>query len=203
LNLAGQPITPEDYRRLLARWIDRETADRSHLRRVDSHEGAEIVGRNGSGNYAGLLIPYVWSGENHVREYRLRRDNPEIEYDAEGRPKERNKYISPPGRGNMLYLPPSVDPRWLADASIDFIITEGEFKTLALWRAAWHGLGDNADRPQFLPLGLAGVWNWKGTIGKTTNASGKQAIHVQLARESLSSKGPGVLARPCLHLSGA
>jgi hypothetical protein len=172
LNLAGQPITTEDYRRLLARWIERETADCSLFRRVDSQEGAEIVGRNGSGNYAGLLLPYVWPGEDRVREYRLRRDAPDIEYDANGRPKERGKYLSPPGRGNLLYFPVGVDPLWLSDAAIDLVITEGEFKTVALFRAAWHGLGESADRPRFLPVGLSGVWNWKGTVGKATNAAG-------------------------------
>jgi hypothetical protein len=172
VNLAGQPITPEDYDKLLARWIDRETADRSLFRRVDSRDGAAIVGRDGSGNYAGMLVPYVWPGEGHVREYRLRRDHPEVEYDANGKPKERGKYLSPPGRGNLLYVPVGVDPLWLSDDSIDLIVTEGEFKTVALFRAAWHGLGDTADRPRFLPVGLAGVWNWRGTIGKTTNSSG-------------------------------
>jgi putative DNA primase/helicase len=172
VNLAGQPITAEDYAKLFARWIDRETADRSLFRRVDSREGAAIVGRNGNGNFAGILITYVWPGESHVREYRLRRDYPEIEYDANGLPKERGKYLSPPGRGNLLYLPVGVDPLWLSDASIDLVITEGEFKTVALFRAAWHGLGERANRPRFLPVGLSGVWNWRGTIGKTTNASG-------------------------------
>jgi hypothetical protein len=172
MNLAGRPIAPEDYARLLARWIDRETADRSLFRRVNSQEGAEIVGRNGNGSYSGLLIPFVWPGEDHVREYRLRRDNPEIEYDVEGRPKERGKYLSPPGRGSLVYAPVGTDPLWLQDPAIDLVVTEGELKCVALFRAAWHGLGDGADRPRFLPLGLTGCWNWRGTTGKTTNAAG-------------------------------
>jgi hypothetical protein len=172
--LRGGPLTPADYAKLQARWIDRETADRNLLRRVDSREGAEIVGRNGSGDYSGIAIPYVLPAQDYVREYRLRRDNPEIEFDAEGRPKERGKYLSPPARGNMIYLPIGVDPLWLTDASIDAVITEGEFKTVALFRAAWHNLGDTADHPQFLPLGLSGVWNWKGTTAKAVNASGKR-----------------------------
>ncbi len=47
-------------------------------------------------------------------------------------------------------------------------MTEGEFKTLALWRLAHH----QSDTPRFLPLGLAGVWNWRGTVGKTTGPNG-------------------------------
>jgi hypothetical protein len=45
--------------------------------------GGEIVGRRG-GNYAGILIPYFLPGSDRVREYRLRRDQPELEYDAAG-----------------------------------------------------------------------------------------------------------------------
>ena len=89
--------------------IDHASADRARLRRVDSLTGAEIVGRK-SGNYAGILIPYLRPGSDHVREYRLRRDHPEMEYDASGNLTPRQKYLSPPGRSNMLYVVPGVDP---------------------------------------------------------------------------------------------
>jgi hypothetical protein len=52
------------------------------------------------------------------------------------------------------------------------VITEGEFKTLALSRLARHKLSDASERPRFLSVGLGGVWNWKGNIGKTTDADG-------------------------------
>jgi hypothetical protein len=42
--------------------------------------GGEVIGRK-SGNYAGIVIPYFRPGELNVREYRLRRDQPDIEYD--------------------------------------------------------------------------------------------------------------------------
>jgi predicted P-loop ATPase len=51
------------------------------------------------------------------------------------------------------------------------VIAEGEFKTLALWRLA--GLR-SPDRPRFLPLGLSGVYNWRGTIGKTVGPDGSR-----------------------------
>jgi hypothetical protein len=44
-----------------------------------------------------------------VREWRLRRDHPDIEY-RKGKPKERGKYLSPPGRGNMIYFVPGLTP---------------------------------------------------------------------------------------------
>ena len=113
-------------------------ADRAGLRRVDSLTGGEIIGRK-SGNYAGIVIPYFSPGSGHVREYRLRRDQPDLEYDSAGNLKPRQKYLSPPGRSNMLYLAPGVGTSLLRDASLPIVITEGEFKTLALWRLANHG----------------------------------------------------------------
>ena len=51
------------------------------------------------------------------------------------------------------------------------MVTEGEFKTLALWRLANHG---SPSRPRFLPLGVSGVYNWRGTIGKTVGPDGSR-----------------------------
>ena len=51
------------------------------------------------------------------------------------------------------------------------MITEGEFKTLALWRAANHG---TPGQPRFLPVGVSGVYNWRGTIGKTVGPDGSR-----------------------------
>ena len=56
----------------------------------------------------------------------------------------------------------------LADPSLPLIITEGEFKTLALWRLANH----ESTVPRFLPIGLGGVWNWCGTVGKIEGPDG-------------------------------
>ena len=94
-NLLGSDLTPADYAALEARWIDRRLAERAHLRRADWLTGAEVIGRKG-GNYAGILIPYFRPGSDHVREYRLRRDQPDMEYDSAGNLKTRQKYLSPP-----------------------------------------------------------------------------------------------------------
>lgn len=74
----GSDLTESDYAALAERWIDRALADRAQLRRVDSLTGAEVVGRR-AGNYAGILIPYFHPGSDRVREYRLRRDQPDYE----------------------------------------------------------------------------------------------------------------------------
>jgi hypothetical protein len=166
----GSPVTDADYLNLERRWITRDLAVAAGIRRVDSVTGAEFVGRRdyGDGKYAGLLIPYAMPGTDFVREYRLRRDHPDIEGDKNGKLKERGKYLSPPGGANLIYFPPNTPPGLLISKDVPIIITEGEFKTLALWRLAnWE-----ADKPRFLPIGLAGVWNWRGTVGKTTGPNG-------------------------------
>jgi hypothetical protein len=166
----GWELTASDHSALEARWIDRDLAEQARLRRVDSLTGSEIIGRKG-GNYAGIVIPYFLPASDRVREYRLRRDQPDLEYDAAGHLQPRQKYLSPPGRPNMLYIMPGVNPLLLSDPSLPVVITEGEFKTLALWRLANHG---SLIRPRFLPLGVSGVYNWRGTIGKTVGPDGSR-----------------------------
>ena len=125
------------------------------------------MGRRDHGSYEGLAIPYFLPGESRIREWRLRRDHPDIEY-KDGKPKERGKYLSPPGRRNMIYFVPGTSQDLVKAVATPVIVTEGEFKTLALWRLANH----ESTAPRFLPLGLAGVWNWRGTVGKTTGPNG-------------------------------
>jgi hypothetical protein len=143
------------------------------LRRVTSIEGAEIVGRQGKpGEYDGIIIPYFNPLNGWLRDYRLRRDHPEIELDNRGGRKECHRYLAPPGKGNMLYVPVGVDPELLQTPELPLVITEGEFKTIALWRAAWHAVGESSDRPSYLPIGLSGVYNWRTRTPKTVDAEG-------------------------------
>lgn len=168
-------LTDKDFRAFEACAIPRDLILAAGLRRVDTHEGAAMVGRqskNGA-DFAGILIPYLWPGDPHPREYRLRRDHPDLEM-KDGQAREKNKYLSPPGKGNLLYFPPDTPPAHLADTSIPIVITEGEKKTLSL-AAFYRNRGAAA-----LIVGLSGVWNWRGTVGKTTTATGR--------RESI--KGP-------------
>ncbi len=169
-SLAGSELASADLLALEARWIDRHIAQAAFLRRVDSFTGAQLTGRKG-GDYSGIAIPYFSPGSHQVREYRLRRDHPDLEAGANGELRVKQKYLSPPGRGNMLYLPPGADPALLRNTTLPLILTEGEFKTLALWRlATWNA----ADAPRFLPVGIAGVFNWRGTIAKATGPDGQR-----------------------------
>jgi predicted P-loop ATPase len=169
-NADESGLTEQDYANLEARWITRDFAARAQLRRVDSATGAATVGRK-NGNYAGVLIPYFQPGSDRVREFRLRRDHPELEYDSAGNLKERNKYLSPPGRSNMLYIMPGTASTILQDPTVPIVISEGEFKAIALCRAAEHRAPNT---PRFLPIGLPGVYNWRGTIGRAAGPDGSR-----------------------------
>jgi hypothetical protein len=171
MNLPGTDLTTRDLEKLAACGIPAEIARQALLRRVNSVEGGQLVGRNGAGDYSGIAYPYLWPGQLGPREYRLRRDVPEMEY-KNGRLREKNKYLSAPGRPPLLYLIPGTVEEWLRNTSIPVLIVEGEKKALAAWTLAWHGIGEAADRPRFLPIGLPGVWGWRGTIGKAPGPNG-------------------------------
>src|SRR5437870_490190 len=129
-------LTQSDLQKLAASWISPELAELAGLFRVESQEGAELVGRQpGNSDYAGIVFPYVWPGQSRIRDYRLRRDNPEIEY-KNGAAKEKAKYLSAPGRRNSLYFVPGTKAQSLKETSITIVITEGEKKTLSLFRLA-------------------------------------------------------------------
>ena len=167
----GHDLTPADLGALDARWIDPELARRAGLRRVDSLTGGEIVGRKRRG-----LLRHSHS----VFPPRLR---PECAITACAAIIRIWNTIPPAisrsGRNTSalraaptccISRPESAN-RSCAIPTLPIVITEGEFKTLALWRAANHGA---PSRPRFLPLGVSGVYNWRGTIGKTVGPDGSR-----------------------------
>jgi|CXWL01.1.fsa_nt_gi hypothetical protein len=144
-------------------WIDQTTADRFGLRRVGSCEGAALVGRESREDYAGIVFPVYWPGNPNQRESYLRRDHPPIE---NGKPK--GKYLAPPGRGNMLLFGPDESVEALTDSATTIVICEGHKKLITTYRLARY----NAAAPRFLTCAISGVWNWKGTVGKTPDPTG-------------------------------
>jgi hypothetical protein len=140
------------------------------LRRVDEHQGREVIGQKGSRDCAGILIPYYRPGDLLAFNYRLRRDHPDLKYDGQGNAKPDKKYLGPPKAANRLYIPPGVTLDQLADTSIPIVLVEGEKKALALWRLARH----ESETPRFIPVAIAGVWNWRGTIGKSNGSRGER-----------------------------
>jgi hypothetical protein len=171
--LPGTSPTKTDLSNLDRSWISEELAGQALIRRVDAATGADLVCRKFGDNCAGLIFPYVWPGEDRVREYRLRRDVPDIRYEGTIR-KEVGKYLSPPGCANMIYFAPGTLPAWLQDPDLPIVITEGEKKALALSRLSFHEISEAAECGRFLALGLGGVWNFRGNIGKETGPNGER-----------------------------
>ena len=149
-------------------WIDLATAVAFGLRRVSSAEGAELVGRTDREDYAGIVFPTYWPGEEHPKEYFLRRDHPSLEQRGNGTPKPSRKYLAPPGRGNRLLFGPCESADALADITLPIVLVEGLKKTVAAWRLSRL----DGSPPRFLPCGLTGVWNFRGTIGRTVGPDG-------------------------------
>lgn len=166
--MPGRNLTELDFQNLEACWITRELAEQAMLRRVDSIEGSTIIGSNRRGDYSGIVIPYILPGQEQVREYRLRRDHPDYERDEKGNLRPRNRYLSPPGRSNLLYFVPGTPRDLPQDVNIPVAVVEGEKKALALWRLAWL----ETLCPRVMAVGLSGVWNWRGTVGKIAGANG-------------------------------
>lgn len=101
-------------------------------------EVARLVGFDaGSG---GIVFPYP--GTDGF--YRIRLDKP---YQAPGWDKPA-KYLTPPGAGNRLYIPPNLPPGTL-EGTTPLVITEGEKKAL---KACQEGISC---------LATSGVWCWK------------------------------------------
>jgi len=154
-------------------FIDRDLANKAGLRRVDDREGAEIVGRKieAGANYSGMVFPYFEPDKyDRPREYRLRRDQPDIEQTNAGVLKERNKYLSPQGRSNFLFFTPGTSKQQLSDVELPIVIVEGEKKALAGHRLA----NFDSNSARFLSIGVSGVWNWRGTVGKASAPNGKR-----------------------------
>jgi len=175
----GNPIyrrelTGEDRRHQAASWLDDDLIDRSLISRVPHLEGKALVNGFGKGNFSGIVFDYVWPGELNIRGSRLRRDECEVEvnYTDDGREvrKEIRKYMALPGSSNLFYFFAETPAELLTDIRVPIIVTEGEKKTLSLWRLSHH----NSSEPRFLPIGLSGVWNWKTKIGIAETANGRR-----------------------------
>ncbi len=59
----------------------------------------------------------------------------------------------------------------LGNAELRLVITEGELKTLPVWRLANFGVQNT---PRFLPVGISGIFNWRGTVGKAIAPDGQR-----------------------------
>ena len=116
----GQPLTERDYERLAARWITKELAELAGILRVNDNDGRFMFHRRVD----------TWRPDSSPREYRLRLDNPPRVTKEDGSTKDGQKYVQAPGSASYAYIARGAMERVGVDVPI--IITEGEFKTIAL-----------------------------------------------------------------------
>ena len=121
---------------LLRSGLVSETILGSQIYSASGPEASAIVGY---GVGPGMVIPYpsVNGGPAYAR----------VKLDHAG--PDGKRYRSPKGRGNHLYIPPTLASSLLTDPEQPLFVTEGEKKCL---RAVQDGL---------LCLALSGVWSWR------------------------------------------
>jgi P4 family phage/plasmid primase-like protien len=177
-------LTAQDLDCLARSYITPELARASGIYRVDSEQGAQLVGRRPSAgtDYGGIVFPNYLPEAEHPREYRLRLDHPPLERKADGSLVEKGKYLSPPGRGNLAYFPPGTPLNHLTDPTVPIVIVEGEKKALALGRM-FKEVSETV-----LVVGFPGVWGWRGRTGKTTYDGHTQEITKGPTRDFFSIK---------------
>lgn len=163
-------LTDADFQKLRGGFIPPELATAAGLFRVNDIDGADLIGRtpNAKQRFDGIVFPYFNPLDKNLREYCLRRDFPELEQGKDGQPKIKQKYLHSRGARNMFYFPPNITAEHLQNEQLPAVITEGEKKTLALHHLATA----ESDGLRFAAIGLSGVWNFRGTVGKTANEYG-------------------------------
>ncbi|MGI8495194.1 MAG: DUF3854 domain-containing protein [Pyrinomonadaceae bacterium] len=155
-------LTSADYGYFAANFCSREFVDLFDIFRAGDERAAEMLGRKRSAYtpWDSIVFPHYDIKTGEIVEYCLKPDNPETERQPDGSEKPKYKYLFPPGRGNILYYPPTADARLLKDISKPLVITEGKKQLIALTRVAAN---DNpaAGNWHFLPVATNGVWGWR------------------------------------------
>jgi hypothetical protein len=159
-------LWPADLEMFARFGVPPEVLEELGICRVTDREARFVFGIRGGGDMSGIAYPYFnpsTMANGRQRWYvRIRRDHPDIE---DG--KIRKKYVSPFGDRKHLYFPPR--PDLFPDATVPIVLVESEKAVLAM--LAWS---ERVDR-KILPLGLGGVWGWRGQLGITTTATGERA----------------------------
>jgi len=169
-------LTPDDYGNLAKRWLRVEDAAAAGLYRVDGPSGAALLNPNmgDRGNVPGIVIPYYDPATGANVHNRIRVDDAVREEKAtvtiKGEREPGPKYMGGAGERNHAYFLRGTTEQDMANTELPIIVVEGEFKTLALARLARH----ETPTGRFLAVGLSGIWNWQGRIGKQTTADGKR-----------------------------
>jgi putative DNA primase/helicase len=176
-------LTASDIEHRGKSFTDEKTLKLGGIRRVSDDVGHQILNidtRKKDVDYNGLAIPYfnIWNS-NAILEYNLRLDKPGYDIGGDGNRKEKPKYRKPRTTKNLLYVPPMVKAEWLKDKKKKIIVaTEGEFKALALARAASNDF-TSEDLP-FIPVAISGVDNFKTKAIETLDTGEKIQVSAGL-----------------------
>jgi hypothetical protein len=153
-------LRPADFEMFARFGVTAELLAAAGIERVTNEEARDF-GITGAGDMEGILFPYRVPGSNgHRATCRLKRDHPEIE---DGKPKR--KYVAPFGDVHHLYFLPNT-AELLCDPSTELIFVEAEKSALAV--TAWA----ERNNKRILVIATGGCWGWRGSIGKTVDASG-------------------------------
>ena len=157
----SESLTRGDVERHAKLGISDDFLRRAGVQRVGDREGGDLLSASGSGDFSGIVYPYLSPVTGHRVTARLRLDNPPLKSD--GTPD--GKYRSPFGDRRHLYFPPD-SGQYLKDATVPAVVVESEKAALALAAAA-----ERAGR-RLLVIATGGCWNFRGRIGKTESATG-------------------------------
>lgn len=165
---ALKDLTPADRQNICQEhWLTNAIIDEAGIRRVPDHEGRRITGW-ARRNCAGILIPFPTLDGSMSVAFRIRRDCPDTRVNLKGETVLERKYAQPYGQRNHVYFSPGTTIADIENAALPIIITEGEYKTLALYRLSFH----ETKQQRFLPIGLGGVDAWMGRDGKQSMPDG-------------------------------
>lgn len=163
-----QELLPADRGNLCREhWLTNEILDAAGIRRVPDEVGRALTGW-ARRDCSGIILPYWMLDGSHSVFFRIRRDKPDVRLDLRGGEKIERKYASAYGSRNYCYWSPGTTQAQLDDPSLPLIITEGEWKALALYRLSKH----EVKQPRWLAIGLGGVDSWIGKDGKTLQPDG-------------------------------
>ena len=148
-------------------WLTNKILDAAGVRRVPDDIGRMLTGW-ARRDCSGIILPYPMLDGSYSVFFRIRRDKPDVRLDLRGGEKIERKYAAAYGSRNYCYWSPGTTQAQLDDAALPIIITEGEYKTLALYRLANY----EVSKSRFLAVGLGGVDSWIGKDGKTLQPDG-------------------------------
>ncbi len=155
---ATMNLTRADVARFDRFRIPAELIEAAQIRRVTDRE-AHDLGIRFRGDLSGIAFPI--DGVTGITGYRVRRDKPEIE---DGKPK--GKYVLSMDRP-ALYLTPTTS-QWLSDTSVSVVFVEAYTSALSI-----DALCSRTGR-EFLVIGTAGCWGWRGRLGKVVDPNGNR-----------------------------